>query len=141
MCVCIPGSPQFTAGASGNVSVAHGATSQFDFVLEAFPAPTSITLEKDGVPVPIASTTQTNSITTQTSVVIVNPQFSEAGSYIIEATNTRGSGSRQFILDIQCKFYPKFLPIVPVHIHCKNVRSLQRCLGLLSCICSEVYIY
>jgi hypothetical protein len=78
----------------------HGTSFVIEFVLKAFPAVATFTLRKDGNTIPATSHTQLDRITTAVYLEITDAQFSDAGIYTLEVSNTIGSSSREFTLMI-----------------------------------------
>ena len=97
------GVPVFLDGSSTNAATGHGTSFVIDFVLEAFPAVATFTLRKDGNTIPATSHTQLDRITTAVYLEITDAQFSDAGIYTLEVSNTIGSSSREFTLMISGK--------------------------------------
>ena len=99
----ILGAPVFSDGPSDTSTIGHGTSLVIEFIFEAFPAPDTFTLTKDGSTIPATSHVQLNSLTTAVYLNIADAQFSDAGIYTLEATNSVGSSSREFTLVISGK--------------------------------------
>ena len=90
----------FSDGHSSDGITGHGTSFTIEFVFEAFPAVDTFTLRKDGDNIPATSHTQLDSVTTAIYLEIADAQYSDAGNYILEVSNSIGSSSREFTLII-----------------------------------------
>lgn len=100
------GAPVFLMGPTNStVTVGHGDSTSFTFILEAFPPPTYITLRRneDPIPIPIISTELIDNLTTVVTPTLLSVDYSDGGLYTLEASNTRGSTTTTFILHITRK--------------------------------------
>lgn len=90
----------FSDGSSSDGITGHGTSFTIEFVFAAFPAFVTFILMKDGNTIPATSHAELDSLTTAVYLEIADAQYSDAGTYTLEVSNSIGSSSREFTLMI-----------------------------------------